>query len=96
MSPEFFALQRLRKKGIAQSPNQTKQGSTIKRRTIREFPYGDDLWSLVEGWAEQSGFLESERSENRRLYRKGGLLKKTLNHYPACLLLQHHQPARSQ
>ncbi len=44
------------------------------RRTVRNFPYSEDLWPAIESWAEHTGFVERERSPNRRLYRKGRLL----------------------
>lgn len=47
----------------------------MKRRTVREFPYGEDLWPTVESWAAQNGFVAREKSPKRQLYKKkGGLL----------------------
>jgi hypothetical protein len=44
----------------------------MRRRTVREFPYRQDLWPTVESWAAQTGYAEREQSEHRRLYRRGG------------------------
>ncbi len=44
----------------------------MQRRSVREFPYNDDLWQIVERWAAHAGFIEREREPNRRLYRKEG------------------------
>jgi hypothetical protein len=44
----------------------------MNRRTVRDFSYTEDLWPIVESWAAQTGFVEREKSPNRRLYRKGG------------------------
>ncbi len=44
----------------------------MKRRTVCEFSYSGDLWSIVQRWAGQAGFIEREKEGSRRLYRKGG------------------------
>jgi hypothetical protein len=46
----------------------------MNRRTVRDFSYTKDLWPIVDSWAAQTGFVEREKSPNRRLYRKGGSL----------------------
>jgi hypothetical protein len=57
----------------------------LNRRTVRDFPYTGDVWPLIESWAAQSGFVELEKSSNRRLYRKGGGLLMA----PAFLEIRH-------
>jgi hypothetical protein len=47
---------------------------STNRRSIREFSYSEDLWPAVESWAAQTGFVEREKTADRRLYRKGGHL----------------------
>jgi hypothetical protein len=46
----------------------------LQRRTVRDCPYSEDFWVIVEHWAGQTGFVERERTSHRRLYRKGGAL----------------------
>lgn len=45
------------------------------RRSRRDFSYAGEIWPILESWAAQSGFIEREKTPNRRLYQKrGGLL----------------------
>jgi hypothetical protein len=60
--------------GAAENPTDKKdKGMAMNRRTIREFPCSEDLWPIVESWAAQTGFIEREKTADRRLYRKRNL-----------------------
>ncbi len=41
------------------------------KRTVLDFPFRDDLWAIVEPWANQNGYRQKEADTSRRLYQKG-------------------------
>ncbi|WP_020675903.1 hypothetical protein [Geopsychrobacter electrodiphilus] len=57
----------------------------MKSRTIREFTYKDDLWSIVDSWARRSGFTMDLLEDSRRVYHKGNRLVMA----PVCLEIRH-------
>ena len=44
---------------------------SLPTRTIREFKYQPDLWTLVDQWADKNGFALQQKELSRRLYRRG-------------------------
>lgn len=44
---------------------------SLPRRAIREFNYHSDLWSVVDRWATENGFVLQQQDVSRRLYRRG-------------------------
>lgn len=43
----------------------------MKGRTVREFVYTAEIWSLIDAWAAATGFDLLRGEGSRRLYRKG-------------------------
>jgi len=46
----------------------------MKKRTIREFTFSEDLWPLVDSWAVDAGFTLDTVEDSYRTYRKGSWL----------------------
>jgi hypothetical protein len=40
-------------------------------RTVREFSFSGDLWSVVDGWCKENGFTVQTSTSTRREYQKG-------------------------
>lgn len=43
----------------------------IPKRTVRDFAFTGDLWSIVDSWAAQNGYNQKQGDAARRLYQKG-------------------------
>ncbi len=43
----------------------------MKKRTIREFTYKSDLWSVVDSWAAGAEFTLEQQEDSFRSYKKG-------------------------
>jgi hypothetical protein len=45
--------------------------SKIAGRTVREFTGGADVWAILDGWAQQTGYGPVGHDQFSRLYQKG-------------------------
>ena len=45
--------------------------SKIAGRTVREFTGGADVWAILDGWAQQTGYGPGGHDQASRLYQKG-------------------------
>jgi hypothetical protein len=47
----------------------------MTKRTVLDFPFAGDLWTIVDPWAKENGYNQQSGDAAKRLYQKGtGLL----------------------
>ena len=44
---------------------------SVKGRTVRDFTAGSDMWQILDGWAQQTGYKLIAYDDVSRLYQRG-------------------------
>jgi hypothetical protein len=45
--------------------------AAVAGRTVREFPVDQNIWNVIDAWAQQTGYELKASGETGRLYQKG-------------------------